>query len=112
MGLGSLWCSDVLNLALPPQRIRLNTWLEHQNPVSHITFTHKPEWKILFDRDYPCLCSAYYNAWSIAETQCVIGKDKSDSILDPFLLLFYITSSLSIYLMMDTYVVKEIFIHL
>ncbi|KAJ8797143.1 hypothetical protein J1605_017371 [Eschrichtius robustus] len=32
---GGLWWSNVLNSALPPQRLRPETWLEHQDPVSH-----------------------------------------------------------------------------
>ena len=35
MGLGGLSWSNVLNSALPPQRLRPNTWLEHLDPVSH-----------------------------------------------------------------------------
>ena len=34
-GLGDLWLSDVLNSALPPQRLRPDSQLEHQDPVSH-----------------------------------------------------------------------------
>ena len=52
-----------------------------------MAFPHKLEGKILEDREYPCFSSAYYNAWSITETQCVIGKNKFDSILYLFLLL-------------------------
>ena len=33
---GHLWWTNVLNLTLPPQRHRLDTWLEHQKPVSHM----------------------------------------------------------------------------
>ena len=33
--LGGLWWANVLNLALPPQRLRPDTQLEHQDPVSH-----------------------------------------------------------------------------
>ena len=33
--LGHLWWTNVLNLALPPQRHRPDTQLEHQDPVSH-----------------------------------------------------------------------------
>ena len=33
---GGLWLTNVLNSALPPQRLRLDTWLEHQDPVSHM----------------------------------------------------------------------------
>ena len=36
MGLGGLWWSSVLNLALPSQRLRSDTRLEHQDPVSHM----------------------------------------------------------------------------
>ena len=50
-------------------------------------FPRKLEGKILEDREYPCFSNAYYNAWSIAETQRVIRKNKSDFILDQFLLL-------------------------
>ena len=32
---GGLWWSSVLNLALPPQRLRPVTGPEHQDPVSH-----------------------------------------------------------------------------
>ena len=32
---GGLWWTSVLNLALPPQRHRPDTRLEHQDPVSH-----------------------------------------------------------------------------
>ena len=31
MELGGLWWTNVLNLALPPQRHRPDTWLEHQD---------------------------------------------------------------------------------
>ena len=33
--LGVLWWTNVLSSALPPQRLRPDTWLEHQDPVSH-----------------------------------------------------------------------------
>ena len=33
--LESLWWTNVLNSALPPQKHRPDTWLEHQDPVSH-----------------------------------------------------------------------------
>ena len=36
MGPGGLWWSNVLNLALLPQRLRPDTRLEHQDPVSHM----------------------------------------------------------------------------
>ena len=32
---GGLWWTNVLNFALPPQRLRPDTRLEHQDPVSH-----------------------------------------------------------------------------
>ena len=32
---GSLWWTNVLNSALPPQRHRPDSWLEHQDPVIH-----------------------------------------------------------------------------
>ena len=35
MGLGGLWWSNVLNSALPSERLRPDTQLEHQEPVSH-----------------------------------------------------------------------------
>ena len=35
MGLGGLWWSNVLNLALLPKRLWPDTWPEHQDPVSH-----------------------------------------------------------------------------
>ena len=35
MGPGGLWWSNVLKLALPPQRLRPDTMPEHQDPVSH-----------------------------------------------------------------------------
>ena len=35
MGPGCLWWSNVLNSALPPQRLRPDTRPEHQDPVSH-----------------------------------------------------------------------------
>ena len=35
MGLGGLWWSNVLNSALPPQRLRPDTRPECQDPVSH-----------------------------------------------------------------------------
>ena len=36
MGPGSLCWSDVLNSALPPQRLRSDTRPEHQDPVRHM----------------------------------------------------------------------------
>ena len=39
MGPEGLWWTNILNSALPPQRLRLDTRLEHQDPVSHIAFT-------------------------------------------------------------------------
>ena len=36
MGPGGLWWSNVLNLAVPPQRLRPDTRPEHQDPVSHM----------------------------------------------------------------------------
>ena len=35
VGLGGLWWLNVLNSALPPQRLRPDTQPEHQDPVSH-----------------------------------------------------------------------------
>ena len=35
MEMGGLWWTNVLNSALPAQRHRSDTWLEHQDPVSH-----------------------------------------------------------------------------
>ena len=35
MELGCLWWTNVLNSALPPQRHRPDTSLEHEDPVSH-----------------------------------------------------------------------------
>ena len=35
MGPGGLWWSNVLNSALPPQRLRPDTWPEQKDPVSH-----------------------------------------------------------------------------
>ena len=32
---GGLWWTNVLNSALPPQRLRPDPWPEHQDPVSH-----------------------------------------------------------------------------
>ena len=37
VGLGGLWLSNVLNSALPPWRLRPDTRLEYQDPVSHMT---------------------------------------------------------------------------
>ena len=36
VGLGRLWWTNVLNSALLPQRLRPDTRLEHQDPVSHM----------------------------------------------------------------------------
>ena len=33
---GGLWWTNVLNSALPPQRLRPDTQLKHQDPVSHM----------------------------------------------------------------------------
>ena len=33
---GGLWWTNVLNSALPPQRLRPDTRLEHQDPVNHM----------------------------------------------------------------------------
>ena len=35
MGPGGLWWSNVLNVALLPQRLRSDTSPEHQDPLSH-----------------------------------------------------------------------------
>ena len=35
MGPGGLWWTNVLNSGFPPQRLRPDTWPEHQDPVSH-----------------------------------------------------------------------------
>ena len=35
MELGGVWWTNVLNSAVPPQRQRPDTRLEHQDPVSH-----------------------------------------------------------------------------
>ena len=35
MGPGGLWWTNILNLALPPQSLRSDTRLEHEDPVSH-----------------------------------------------------------------------------
>ena len=36
MGLGSLWWTNVVNSALAPKRLRPDTQLEYQDPVSHM----------------------------------------------------------------------------
>ena len=36
MELGGLLWTNVLNLALPPQRHSSDAWLEHQEPVIHM----------------------------------------------------------------------------
>ena len=36
MELGDLWWSNVLNSALPHQKLRPDTQPEHQDPVSHM----------------------------------------------------------------------------
>ena len=36
VGPGGLWWTNVLNSALPPQRLRPDTQPEHQDPVSHL----------------------------------------------------------------------------
>ena len=33
--MGGLWWTSVLKLALPPQRLSPDAWLEHQEPVIH-----------------------------------------------------------------------------
>ena len=45
VGPGCLWWTNVLNSALPPQRLRLDTWIEHQDPVSHtaLSCSSQPE---------------------------------------------------------------------
>ena len=35
MGPGGFWWSNVLDSALPPWRLRPDTWLEYQDPASH-----------------------------------------------------------------------------
>ena len=35
MGPRGLWWTNVLNSDLPPQKLRPDTWPEHQDPVSH-----------------------------------------------------------------------------
>ena len=35
VGLGGLWLSNILNSAVPPQRLRTDTQPEHQDPVCH-----------------------------------------------------------------------------
>ena len=42
MGPGGLWWSNVQNSALPPQRLRPDTWPEHQDPVSHMASNMGP----------------------------------------------------------------------
>ena len=36
VGLRGLWWSNVLNSALQPKRLRVDTWPEHEDPVSHM----------------------------------------------------------------------------
>ena len=43
MELGGLWWTNALNSALPPQRHRPDTWLEHQDPVSHMVQKKREE---------------------------------------------------------------------
>ena len=45
MGLGGLWWTNVLNSALPPQRLRSDTRPEHQDPVSHTAQKKREERK-------------------------------------------------------------------
>ena len=37
MELGGLWWTNVLNLALPPQRHSPEAWLEYEEPVVHMS---------------------------------------------------------------------------
>ena len=46
VGPGGLWWTNVLNSALPPQRLRPDTRPEHQDPVSHVA-QKKREKKII-----------------------------------------------------------------
>ena len=43
VGPGGLWWSNVLNLLLPPQRLRPDTRPEHQDPVSHMAQKKREE---------------------------------------------------------------------
>ena len=43
MELGGLWWTNALNSAIPPQRHRPDTWLEHKDPVSHPAQKKKAE---------------------------------------------------------------------
>ena len=45
MELGGLWATNVLNLVLPPKKLRPDTQLEHQDPVSHMAQKKKEEKK-------------------------------------------------------------------
>ena len=55
MELGGLWWTNVLNLALPPQRHRPDTQVEHEDPVIHMAQKktekeRKKERKIKFNK--------------------------------------------------------------
>ena len=52
MHLGGLWWTNVLNLALPPQRHRPDAQPEHQDPVIH-TAQNKREKKRKKEREQP-----------------------------------------------------------
>ena len=41
MELGGLWWTNVLSFALPPHRLRLDTWPEHPDPVSLMAQTKR-----------------------------------------------------------------------
>ena len=45
MGPGGRWWSSVLNSSFPPQRLRPDTRLEHQDPVSHMVHKKREEKK-------------------------------------------------------------------
>ena len=45
MGTGGLWWTNVMNLALPPHRLRADTRPDHLDPVSHtaLSWSSQPE---------------------------------------------------------------------
>ena len=52
VGPGGLWYTNVLNSALPPQRLRPDTQPEYQNPVSHVALWLY-QCSFCFDNSYP-----------------------------------------------------------
>ena len=71
MGLGGLWWSNVLNSALSSQRLRSDTWPEHQDPAASRLARSSGLYILLFSKSYHQLDLCKKQVLKRSRTLCV-----------------------------------------